>query len=327
MGKLKGKKLLITGGLGFIGSNLAKKCVEMGMNVTIYDNKDPNSGGNLFNIAPFKKNVELVIGDIINFENLEQVVMDKDLIINCAASTSHAYSMKEPWLNMDVNSRGVINILEAIRKINPTVIFVHIGTTTQLGSLQYQPADENHPEFPTDMYSANKVVAEKYVLLYAKAYGLSASVIRFPNVYGPRAAIHSPDFTFNNYFIGLAIKNKAITVYNPGTQLRNVLYVDDAVDASLAVIQSDKSVKELFFAVGNEHYSVKEIAEKTCKIFGGLVEMIEWPREQKAIEIGDAVISNEKIKKTLGWVPKIGFEEGLKRTLDYYEDKLNHYLK
>lgn len=296
------------------------------MDVTIYDNLDPNSGGNLFNIKPFRNNIELIIGDISNYDHLIQVVMGKDYIINCAASTSHPFSMREPWLNMDVNSRGVINILEAIKRVNPEVSFVHVGTTTQLGHLHYQPADENHPEFPTDIYSANKMVAEKYVLLYARAYGLRASVIRLPNTFGPRAAIHSPEFTFNNFFIGMALQNKPITVYKPGSQMRNVLYVDDAVDALLAAVQSMKSTGETFFAVGDEHYSVKEIAEKTCEAMGGSVQMVDWPKGRKAIEIGNAVINNEKIKKTLDWAPKLGFEEGLKLTLDYYKDKLEEYI-
>jgi len=325
--ELKGKKILITGGLGFIGSNLAKRCLEMGMDVTIYDNLDQNSGGNLFNIEPFKKDVELVIGDIINYDHLIQVVLDKNIIINCAASTSHPYSMSEPWLNLDVNSRGMINILEAIRRVNVGVKFLHIGTTSQLGPLHYQPADEYHPEFPTDMYSANKMVAEKYVLLYVKSYSLNASVIRLPNVFGSKAAIHSPEFTFNNYFVGLALQKKSITVYKPGTQLRNVLYVDDAVDALIAVAEADSVAGEAFFAVGDEHYSVKDIAQKTCKIMGGSVQLIDWPKEREAIEIGDAVISNEKIKKALAWVPKVGLEDGLKLTHDYYKDKLDKYLK
>tara|TARA_B100000315_G_scaffold49875_1_gene44481 strand:+ start:297 stop:1280 length:984 start_codon:yes stop_codon:yes gene_type:complete len=327
MKELKGKNLLITGGLGFIGSNLAKRCLDLGIGVTIYDNLDPNSGGNLLNIEPFKKDVELVIEDIINYDHLIKVVRDKDIIINSAASTSHPYSMREPWKNLDVNSRGVVNILEAIRQVNSGVTFVHIGTTTQLGPLHYQPADEHHPEFPTDMYSANKVVAEKYVLLYAKAYSLNASVIRLPNVFGPRAAIYSPEFTFNNFFIGLALQEKSITVYKPGEQLRNVLYVNDAVEALLTAAQSDQSAGETFFAVGDEHYSVKKIAEKTCERMGGSVQMIDWPKDRKAIEIGDAVISNAKIKDTLGWKSKVDFEKGLKLTYDYFQDKLDHYLK
>lgn len=319
-------KILILGGLGFIGSNLVRKCLKLGAEVTIYDNLDPNSGGNLFNIKPFKKDIELVIGDIINYEHLVQVVIDKDIIINCAASTSHPYSMREPWLNLDVNSRGVINILEAIRRVNSGVIFIHIGTTTQLGPLHYQPADEHHPEFPMDVYSANKMVAEKYVLLYTKAYGLNASVIRLPNVFGPRAAIHSPEFTFNNFFIGLALQKKSITVYKPGTQLRNVLYVDDAVDALVLAVLSTKSARETFFAVGDEHYSVKDIAEKTCEVMGGSVQIIDWPKDRKAIEIGDAIISNKKIKQILNWSPKTDLINGLIKTKEYYTNCLNNYI-
>lgn len=321
------KKILILGGLGFIGSNLAEKCLEMGVHVTIYDNLDANSGGNLFNIKSFREDVELIVGDIINFEHLVQVVIDKDIIINCAASTSHPYSMREPWLNLDVNGRGVINILESIKRVNRNARFVHVGTTTQLGPLHYQPADEYHPEFPTDMYSANKTAAEKYVLLYSKAYGLKASVIRLPNVFGPRSAIHSPDFTFNNFFIGLALQKRSIAVYKPGTQLRNVLYVDDAVDALVAVTDAESAVGETFFAVGDEHHSVKDIAEETSKIMGGSVHLVDWPKDREAIEIGDAVISNEKIKRALGWVPKVGLESGLKLTYDYYKDKLEEYLR
>ena len=254
--------------------------------------------------------------------------MDKDIIINCAASTSHPYSMREPWLNLDVNSRGMINVLESIRRVNRDAKLVHLGTTTQLGPLHYQPADEHHPEFPTDMFSANKTVAGKYVLLYSKAYGLKASVIRLPNVLGPRSAIHSAEFTFNNFFIGLALQKKSITVYKPGLQLRNVLYVDDdAVDALVAVTEVDNAVGETFFAVGDEHYSVKDIAEETCKIMGGSAHLIDWPKEREAMEIGDAVISNEKIKRALNWVPKIGLEYGFELTYDFCKDKLDKYLK
>ena len=170
MNSSKGKKIFITGGVGFIGSNLAKKCVELGMEVTIYDILDPNSGGNLFNIASFKDDINLVLGDIIDFDYLIRNIIDKDIIVNCAASTSHPYSMIEPLSNLDVNSRGVVSILEAIKRVNKLAKFIHIGTTTQLGPLCYQPADEYHPEFPTDIYSATKMASEKYVLIYSKAH-------------------------------------------------------------------------------------------------------------------------------------------------------------
>ena len=320
-------RVLITGGLGFIGSNLVKNCLDIGMRVTVYDNLDQQSGGRLFNVASVEKDIEILIKDIRNYQDVIQAVKGKDVIINCAASTSHAFSMKEPWLNLEVNSRGAVNILEAVRRVNKTARVIHLGTTTQLGPLQYQPADENHPEFPLDMYSANKVVAEKYMLLYARTYGLDITAIRLPNVYGPRASIGSSDLTFNNFFIGLAIQNKPITVYRPGSQLRNVLYVQDAVDAIISAVQrKDLSSGGLFFATSDDHFTVKEIAEATCKKFGGRVEMIDWPKDRRALEPGDAVFTNSKIKQALGWEPTTSLEKGLQSALEYFSDKTDMYL-
>jgi len=321
------KNVLIFGGLGFIGSNLAHRCLELGANVLLYDNLDPHSGGNLFNVEDIKKDVQMHFHDILDFDRLVHHITNQDIVINCAASTSHPFSMREPTIDLDVNSRGVVNILDAIKRFNRDAKFVHLGTSTQLGRLIYQPADENHPEFPTDIYSANKSVSEKYVLIYSRAYALRAAVIRLSNVYGPRASIHSPEFTFNNYFIGLALQDKEITVFGDGAQKRNVIYVSDAVDAIISASQSENVNGQTFFAVGDKHYSVKYIADETCKMMGGSVHLVDWPKDREAIEIGDAVISNEKIKKALSWVPKVALEYGLKLTYDYYKDKLGEYLK
>ena len=327
MFNLKDQKILITGGLGFIGSNLAHKCLELGAEVTIYDNLDPRSGGNLYNIHDVQGSIELCFSDILNFDKLSQKIVNRDIVFNCAASTSHPFSMREPWIDLDVNSRGVINLLEAIRRFNREVKFVHIGTSTQLGKLQYQPADEKHPEFPTDIYSANKSVSEKYVLIYSEAYQVRATVLRLSNVFGPRASIHSPEFTFNNYFIGLALQGKVINVFGDGKQKRNVIYVDDVISALINASQTDSSNGETFFTVGDQHYSVAEIAESIVKNIGsGRVNFIEWPKERKSVEIGDAVISNKKIKEVLNWSPQYDMESGLVKTKAYYETCLEQYL-
>jgi UDP-glucose 4-epimerase len=325
---LKGKNVFITGGLGFIGSNLAHECLKAGAKVTLFDCLDPNSGGNLYNIHGIKDSVNLALSDVLDFDEVSRHIVNKDILFNCAASTSHPFSMKEPWIDLDVNCRGVINLLEAARRFNPGIRFVHIGTSTQLGPLRSRPADENHPEFPTDIYSANKSVSEKYVLIYGKAYGMPVSVVRFPNVYGPRASIHSSDFTFVNYFIGLALQDKDITVYGEGAQLRNVVFVDDCVDALLTVASSAGAKGEVFLAVGNEHYSVAEIAKTVARCIGkGKARFVPWPKERLATEPGDALLSNAKIKKALGWQPKFGFEEGLLKTRRYYSGCLKQYLK
>lgn len=326
---LHGQKILITGGLGFIGSALAHACLELGAHVAIFDCLHPRSGGNLYNVREIKDSVELYYYDILNFDMVSQHIINKDIVFNCAASTSHPFSMKEPWIDLDINSKGVINLLEAIRRFNRRVKFIHLGTSTQLGKLRYQPADENHPEFPTDMYSANKCASEKYVLIYANAYQLRASVIRLSNVFGPRASIHSPEFTFNNYFIGLALQGKEVTVFGDGKQKRNVIYVDDVVSALILASQTDAVDKDTFFAVGDEHYSVAHIAEATVRYIGsGRVKLVEWPKTRKSIEVGDAIISNQKIKSILGnWTLQYDLQSGLMKTKAYYERCLEEYLR
>jgi UDP-glucose 4-epimerase len=325
---LEGQRVLITGGLGFIGSNLAHKCIELGAEVTIFDCLDPRSGGNLYNIYDIVDSVELFYSDVLDFAQVSQHVARKDVIFNCAASTSHSFSMREPWIDLNVNSRGVINLMEAVRRFNSQAKFIHLGTSTQLGKLQYQPADEKHPEFPTDIYSANKSVSEKYVLIYANAYEIRSSVIRLSNVYGPRASIHNPDFTFNNYFIGLALQGKDITVFGDGSQLRNVLYIEDAVSALILASQSNKIDGETLFAVGDEHYSVSQIAEATVKYLeSGRVIYVEWPGDRKSVEVGDAIIDNSKIKKFLNWKPKYDLKSGLIKSKEYYKNCLQKYLR
>jgi UDP-glucose 4-epimerase len=325
---LIGQKILITGGLGFIGSNLARRCLELNAKVTIYDNLDTHSGGNLYNVHDIRNEVKLSFHDILDFDRLVENVVDKDLVLNCAASTSHPFSMREPWLDMDVNSRGVVNLLEALRRFNAAAKFIHLGTTTQLGRLIHLPADEGHPEFPMDIYSANKSVSEKYVLIYSHAYGMRTSVVRLSNIYGPRASIHSPEFTFNNYFVGLALRDKDITVFGEGNQLRNALYVDDAVEALIMAAQSEQVIGETFFAAHDAHWSVAQIAEATVEYIGrGRVKHVPWPKDRKSVEIGDAVISNAKIRQTLGWSPKHDLKGGLLKTREYFDACLDHYLR
>lgn len=325
---LAGKKVLITGGLGFIGSNLAELCLECGAEVTVFDCLDPRSGGRLYNVEDFKDQVRLAFHDIQNFDQVTRHITGKDIVFNCAASTSHPFSMREPWLDSDVNSRGVINLLEAARRFNPSIKFIHVGTSTQLGPLKYQPADENHPEFPTDIYSANKSVSEKYVLIYARSYDMCATVVRISNTFGPRASIHSPEFTFNNYFVGLALQGRTITVYGDGKQMRNVLYVRDACEALVAAASAPCSFGRTYFAVHDDHHSVAQVAQATVERMGsGSVSFIPWPESRKRIEVGDAVLSNAKIKSEIGWSPRTSLESGLDQTREFFLPRLQHYLR
>lgn len=325
---LTGRRVMITGGLGFIGSNLARRCLQAGAQVTIYDCLEPRSGGNLANIRGFTDRVTLAFHDIVNFDQLTERVVGQDIIFNAAASTSHAFSMVEPLADLDVNGRGVIQLLEAVRRFNPTARLIQLGTTTQFGRLNYRPADEQHPEFPCDIYSANKCAAEKYVLIYARAHGLRATAVRLSNTYGPRACIHSPEYTFNNFFIGQALRGRAVTVFGEGKQLRNVLYVEDAVDALLAVATSEAAIGQPLLVAGDEHRSIAELAEATVRVMGsGRVDFVGWPAERQSIEIGDAIISNEKLKAITGWQPAHDLDAGLAKTRAYFADCLEAYLK
>lgn len=325
---LAGKRVLITGGLGFIGSNLVHACVAAKAEVTIFDCLDPRSGGNPHNILGVQDRIRLAYHDIQDFDRVSQFVANSEIVFNCAASTSHPFSMREPWLDQDINCTGTINLLEAIRRYNPKARLVHVGTSTQLGPLHYSPADEHHPEFPTDIYSANKSVSEKYVLIYAKSHGLWTTVARLTNTYGPRAAIHSPEFTFNNYFVGQCLQNKPITVFGTGAQKRNVLFVADAVEALMQLAATEVARGETYFVAGDDHFSVAEIAQATVEIMGqGELRHVDWPTERKATDFGDAVISNAKIKQHIGWSPQHDLRAGLLQTRQYFTEHRQHYLR
>ena len=323
---MQGKRVLITGGLGFIGSNLARRCLELGAEVTIYDCLDPKSGGNMENVRPFENDVRIVVNDIRSFEGISANIRNQDVLFNCAAYTSHPNSMREPLTDIDVNCKGVVNILEAARRFNHGLRIVHIGTSTQIGRMHAEPIDEEHPEYPVDIYSANKSASEKYVLIYGSAYGMPTSVVRLANVYGPRSNIQSPEFGFMNYFIGLTLQGRNLTVFGDGAQKRNVTFVEDAVEALTNAAQSDAANGAALFAVSDDHFTVAEIATAICDAIGGRVDFVPWPKHRQVIEIGDAVISNAKIKSLLSWQPRVSLPDGLARTRDYYRTCLPAYL-
>lgn len=326
LNELKNRRVLITGGLGFIGSNLAHRCLELGAQVTVYDCLDPRSGGNMYNVHGIEDALEIVLNDIRSFEGLSACIRNKDILFNCAAYTSHPNAMREPLIDIDVNCKGVINLLEAARRFNQDLKIVHVGTSTQIGKMRRTPVDELHPEFPVDIYSANKSVSEKYVLIYGSAYNMHTTVVRLANVFGPRSNVRSPDFGFMNYFIGLALQDKDLTVFGQGTQTRNITYVEDCVQALLLAALSPQSERETFFAVSGHQHTVAEIAEAITRHIGGRIRSVEWPKDRAAIEIGDAIISNEKIRAALHWAPQYDLAAGLKKTGAYFRPCLARYL-
>jgi len=225
-----------------------------------------------------------------------------------------------------VNCKGLLYLLEATRQFNMDAKFVQIGTSTQIGRMLHSPIDEHHPEFPVDIYSANKAAAEKYTLIYASAFGMRTTVIRLANVFGPRSRISNPDFGFVNYFVGLTLQGKDLTVFGDGAQLRNISYVADCVNALILAAENERANGEVFFATSDRQHSVAEIAQSISTHIGGAVRFVSWPDGRKAIEVGDAVISNAKIKEMLGWKPQYSLAEGMILTREYFTPCLNDYL-
>jgi UDP-glucose 4-epimerase len=323
---LYGKRILITGGFGFIGSNLVHECVRQGGKVTIFDCLDPRSGGNIENIREVRGDVTVVINDIRNLEAICASVVEQDVLFNCAAYTSHPNSMREPYIDIDVNCKGTINILEAMRRFNPGGKLVQVGTSTQIGKMHHEPIDEEQPEFPFDIYSANKSASEKYVLVYGQVYKLRSTVVRLANNYGPRSCIRTPEFGFINFFIGLALQGKAIPVFGDGAQFRNISFVQDSVDALIMAALDERSDGQVFFGTANNQLSIADVSETIAEAIGGKVRFVDWPSDRKAIEIGDAVISNAKIKALLGWQPQVELREGLLRTKEFFLPRIGIYL-
>lgn len=321
----KGKNILVTGGLGFIGSTLAYKLVEFGSNVTIIDSLIPEYGGNLFNIHGIEDEVKVNISDVRDRSSMNYLVQGQDYIFNLAGTLSHIDSMKEPFTDLEINCVAQLSILEACRKYNSKVKIVFAGTRGQYGKADYLPVDEKHLMHPTDINGINSIAGEWYHILYNNIYGTKACSLRMTNTFGPRHQMKHYRQGIINWFIRQVMDATKIKIYGDGKQIRDTNYVDDVVEALLLAMASEKTNGEVY-NVGGFPISLEDIVQKMIKIYGnGEYELVPFPPESKKIEIGDYIADYSKFKKTVGWEPKIDIDEGLKRTFEYYKKYEQYY--
>jgi UDP-glucose 4-epimerase len=321
-----GKKALITGGMGFIGSNLARRLVDLDAEVTIVDSLIPDYGGNPFNIQGIEDRVRVNIADIRDESSMNYLVQEQDYLFNLAGQVSHIDSMRDPYTDLEINCRSQLSLLEACRKHNPDVKVVFAGTRQQYGKPLYLPVDEAHLMQPTDVNGINKMAGEWYHIVYNNVYGIKACSLRLTNTYGPRQLMKHNRQGFIAWFIRLAIEGEEIQLFGDGSQKRDLTYVDDVVEAFLLAAASDEANGQVFNLGGLEPVSLKELTELIIDVADtGNYKLVPFPEERRAIDIGDFYADYDKIKKTLGWEPKVGLREGLEQTIAYYRKHRKKY--
>jgi len=324
----RGKRILVTGGLGFIGSNLVRTLVDLGSDVLVVDAMIPEYGGNLFNLDGVDDRVRVNIADVRNGPAMEILVRDRQIIFNLAGQVSHIDSMLDPFTDLEINCRAQLSMLEACRHQNPDVKVVFAGTRQVYGKPDRLPVDETHLVRPIDVNGVNKAAGEYYHLLYNNVFGVRTCSLRLTNVYGPRQLIRHNRQGFIGWFIRLAIENGQIEIFGDGSQMRDFVYVDDAVDAFLRAGVCDDCDGEVYNVGGQEPMSHRDLAQLLIEVAGtGRVRLVPWPAEKKLIDIGSFYSDSTKFERATGWSPHICLREGLARTIAFYREHLPHYVE
>jgi len=320
------KKILITGGLGFIGSNLARALVGQGADVTLADSLIPQYGGNPFNIEDIREQVSVNVCDVRDPFAIAYLLQGKDYLFNLAGQTSHLDSMADPQTDLDINATAQLSILEACRKVNPEIKIVFASTRQLYGKPDYLPVDEKHPIRPVDVNGINKLAGEWYHLLYNNIYGIRACALRLTNTYGPGMRVRDARQTFLGIWVRLLIEGKPIKVFGDGLQLRDFNYVDDCVEALLLAGTCDEANGKVYNLGNTEVIGLKALAEMMIQLgYGGAFELIPFPPERKVIDIGDYYSDFSLIKSELGWQPKVDLRAGLTQTMAYYQTHHRNY--
>jgi len=313
------RNVLITGGLGFIGSTLARRLIDLEANITLVDSLIPHYGGNLFNLDGIQDKVRVNISDVRDPYSMRHHVRGQEVLFNLAGQTSHLDSMKEPEADLEINCKAQLSILETCRHVNPGIRIVFAGTRQIYGKPDYLPVDESHPIRPVDVNGINKTAGEWYHLLYSSTYGISCCVLRLTNTYGPRMRVRDARQTFLGIWLRQILEGRPLQVFGDGTQRRDFNFVDDVVEALLLAASSDKTTGKVYNLGGAEVVSLKELAALLVELNGaGKFELVPFSDELKRIDIGDYCGDFRKIETELGWRPQVSLPDGLQRTLDHY---------
>lgn len=327
LSKFNGRSVLITGGMGFIGSNLAHRLVGLGARVLLVDSLIPTYGGNLTNIAGIETAVRVNIADVRDEHGMRYLVKEQDYIFNLAGQVSHLDSMTDPYTDLEINARSQLSILEACRHGNPAAKIVFASTRQIYGKPEYLPVDERHPLQPVDVNGINKLAGEWYHIVYHNVYGLPTVSLRLTNTYGPRMRVKDARQTFLGWWIRQILEGKTLQIYGDGRQLRDFTYVDDAVEALLLAAAQDAANGQIYNLGGDDPISLLELAELMVEIFSsGRYELIPFPPDRKQIDIGDYYGNYDKIALELGWRPQTALRQGLTQTLTYFKEHLPHYI-
>jgi UDP-glucose 4-epimerase len=322
----RGRRVLVTGALGFIGSNLCRTLADLGAEVLAVDSLLPDYGGNLFNLRGYEDKVRVNYADVRGHA-MEYLVKDQEVLFNLAGQVSHIDSMTDPFTDLEINCTAQLWILEAVRKRNPGLKIVYAGTRQVYGKPRYLPVDEDHLLSPTDVNGINKISGEFYHLVYNNVYGIRACSLRLTNTYGPRQLIRHNRQGFIGWFVRKAVLGETIELFGDGSQKRDFDYVDDVVDAFLRAGAMPAADGQVFNLGGDEGVSLRDLAALLIEIAGhGDMRVTPFPEDRKKIDIGDFYADARRIREALGWQPQVSLRDGLARTVEYYKQHKEHYL-
>ena len=320
-------KVLITGGAGFIGSNIVHALVKTGARVTVLDAMLPLYGGNLFNLAGIREEVEFVEGDIRDAELVNRLVKDKDIVFNLAAQVSYIDSKEEPFLDLDINGAGHLMVLEAVRRQAPEAKVLFSSSRLVYGKILTLPVREDHATYPLSIYGIHKLLGEKYYRYFADTYGMHTVSVRIPNPYGPRQQMKHSKYSIVGWFVRQAMEGKAITVYGDGSQERDYLYIDDIVDAFLRLAEAGEA-GEVYNIGTHERVKFGDMVDAVLREVGsGRKEYVPWPENYEKNETGNYIADTAKIHKLTGWEPSVPLKEGIRRMVAYYKENQQHYWR